>query len=109
MPDKSVRDELAELAEAVRELREDEVAAELRRLRAEMESLRAERAAHHCHGCSCTHIHWHPYTWTVPGTVTYPNYVVTCGADTNSVTTTYGVTTNAAAGVGTTYSLALGN
>ena len=78
MPDKSVRDEIAELAEAVRELRDREVADELARLRAEVEKLRSEKTAHHCHGCSCTHVHWHyPTTWTYPATVTYPNYVVT--------------------------------
>ena len=64
--DKSVREELAELTEAVRELREDEVTAEIRRLRGEVERLRAERPAHHCHGCSCMHIHWQPYTWHLP-------------------------------------------
>ena len=57
MADKSVREELAELTEAVRELREDEVTTELRRLRGEVERLRAERAVHHCHGCHCGGIH----------------------------------------------------
>lgn len=80
MADKSVRDELAELTEAVRELRDREVAAEMASLRAEVEKLRAERSAHHCHGCSCTHVHWHSGTWTYPGTVIYPNYVVSSGA-----------------------------
>jgi hypothetical protein len=103
MTDKKVSDELAELTEAVRELKDREVADTIRELRAEIEKLRAERAGHHCHGCSCTHIHWHyPATWTVPGTITYPNYVVTSG--TNTITTT-----NAAAGVGSTYTLSLGN
>lgn len=65
---KTVRDELASLTEAVRELRDDEVTAELRRLRAEVEALRAAKAAHHCSGCSCVHVHWHtfPNTWTYP-------------------------------------------
>jgi hypothetical protein len=79
MADKSVRDEIAELTEAVRELKDREVASELAGLRAEVEKLRAERATHHCHGCACMHIHWQPYTWTGTGTVTYPNYVVTSG------------------------------
>ncbi len=87
MPDKNLRDEITELTEAVRELKDREVADTLRDLRAEVEKLRAEREAHHCHGCSCMHIHWYPNTW-YPGTVTYPNYVVICGSDTNSLTTT---------------------
>ena len=70
MSDKSISDEVAALAEAVRELKDREVADTLRELRAEVEKLRAERAAHHCHGCACTHVHWYPNVWT--GTVTYP-------------------------------------
>lgn len=93
MSDKNLRNELTELTEAVRELRDREVAGELAALRAEVEKLRAERAGHHCHGCSCMHIHWQPYTWTVPGTVTYPNYMVTSG--TSTVTST-----NTMAGIG---------
>jgi hypothetical protein len=92
MSDKSIRDEVAELAEAVRELKDREVADTLRDLRAEVEKLRADRAAHHCHGCTCMHIHWQPYTWTVPGTVTYPNYVVTSGTSTAGSTTNLGLT-----------------
>jgi hypothetical protein len=92
MPDKNLRDELTELTEAVRELRDREVADTLRDLRAEVEKLRAERAGHHCHGCACTHIRWQPYTWTVPGTVTYPNYVVTTNtAGCNPAITTFGI------------------
>jgi len=80
LPDKNLRDELTELTEAVRELRDREVASELAALRAEVEKLRAERSAHHCHGCSCMHIHWYqPSTWTVG---TYPHYVVTSGTST---------------------------
>lgn len=96
MADKSVREELAELTEAVRGLRDREVADELASLRAEVEKLRAERAAHHCHGCACTHVHWHTYpnTWTIPGTVTYPNYVVTSGTSTATATSGYLTTGN---------------
>jgi len=84
MPEKSVSDEIAELAKAIGELRDREVAGELAALRAEVEKLRAERGHHHCSGCSCMHVHWHyPTTWTHQGTVTYPNYVVT-----NTMTTT---------------------
>jgi hypothetical protein len=86
--DKSLRDDVAELAEAVRELRDREVADTLRDLRAEVAQLRAERTAHHCHGCSCTHFHWQPYTWTLPGTVTHPNYTVTSGTSTAAGTAT---------------------
>ncbi len=78
MPDKNVRDEIAALTEAVRELRDREVAAELASLRAEVEKLRADQAAHHCHGCSCTHIHWSPATtWTypIPGCATQPTQI----------------------------------
>lgn len=78
----------AELAEAVRELRE------------EVARLRAERPVHHCHS-ACLHAHcnwghcgcftWHGYGTTTlqyPATVTLPNV-------------TYGtVTTNTAAFVG---------
>lgn len=68
MPDKKdVRAELAELTEAVRELKDREVADTLRDLRAEVERLRAERATHHCIGCSCMHIHWYPQTYPLPG------------------------------------------
>lgn len=83
MPDKSVRDELAELTEVVRELRDREVADTLRDLRAEVEKLRAERATHQC---TCMHVHWYP----LPGTVTYPAYTtpywqVTVGSGTSNV------------------------
>ena len=103
MTDKNLHDEIAELAEAVRELRDREVAAELAGLRAEVEKLRAERAAHQC---TCAHLHWHTYPtiWGAPA-APYPNYVVTCDADTTTITTA----TNMAAGVGSTYTLALGN
>jgi len=89
MSDKSVRDELTELTKAIHDLREREVAEELAGLRAEVEKLRAERVSHHCHGCSCMHIHWHPYTWSVPGTVTYPHYVVTSGSASATATGAY--------------------
>ena len=65
MPDKSVREELTELTEAVRELRDREVADTLRDLRAEVEKLRTERDAQHCHGCACMHIHYQ--TYPIPG------------------------------------------
>ena len=96
MSDKSISDEVAALAEAVRELKDREVADTLRDLRAEVEKLRAERAGHHCHGCACTHVHWYPNVWT--GTVTYPQtWTVTSGG------APY-VTTNVAAGGVTTLS-----
>ena len=67
MPDKNLRDEITELTEAVRDLRDREVADTLRDLRAEVEKLRAERATHHCVGCSCMHIHWYQQTYPIPG------------------------------------------
>ena len=105
MSDKSIRDEVAELAEAVRDLKDREVADTLRDLRAEVEKLRAERGAHHCHGCSCTHVHWYPNTWTHPATVTYPSYV-TFGSGVSTVSASGSLTTNA---VGVTTALSLTN
>lgn len=77
MPDKNLCDEVAELTEAVRELRDREVAAELRNLRAEVERLRADRPAHHCTGCSCVHIHWYPayQPYPIPGCAPQPTQV----------------------------------
>ena len=69
MADKDFRDEVADLAAAVRELKDREVADTLRDLRAEVELLRAERAAHHCHGCTCMHIHYQ--TYPMPGCAPY--------------------------------------
>jgi hypothetical protein len=76
MPGKGVREGLAELTGAVRDLRDREIADLVRELRAEVAQLRAERAVHHCHGCSCIHM-----TWTYPLTPsTYPAYpTVICG------------------------------
>ena len=87
MADRDLRDEVAELKNAVRELHDREVADELRSLRAEVEKLRAERAAHTCHGSCCSHVHcnhghcgcftWHGYGST---TVTYPQtFTVSAG------------------------------
>jgi hypothetical protein len=44
-----------ELAEAVRDLKDNEVAEAVRELRAEVEKLRAEREAHHCATACCGH------------------------------------------------------
>jgi len=105
MSDKSVRDELAELAEAVRELRDREVADELRSLRAEVEKLRAERAAHHC---TCAHIHW--YTSTVPGCAPYVLPQVWYGTVTSgSSDAAVRVTTSVAAAAGNPATLSISN
>ena len=98
MTAKNLRDEITELAEAVRELRDREVADTLRELRAEVEKLRAERATHHCHGCTCGHVCIHygtqlfgtsPNTWTVTsggsGVVTATNGYLT-GGNTTALT-----------------------
>jgi hypothetical protein len=78
MDGKSVRDELAELTGAVRELRDREIADVIRELRAEVAQLRAERAVHHCHGCSCVHMTWAYSPAPIPST--YPAYpTVICG------------------------------
>jgi hypothetical protein len=64
--DKSTR---TELAEAVRELR------------AEVAAFRAERAAHHCHGCGCRAWSYYPYPLT-PQPYPVP-YTVTCDTPLN--------------------------
>ena len=94
MPDKSLRDEAAELVtEAVRELRDSEVAEALRDLRAEVEKLRAGQAGCRCHGCTCTHIHW--TTYPVPGCAPYQLPQVWYGTVTTTNTSGY---VNAASG-----------
>lgn len=84
MPDKSVRDELAELTGAVRELRDREVADTLRDLRAEVEKLRAERVAHQC---SCTHVHWYQQTYPIPGCAPYVQPQIWYGTVTSGTST----------------------
>ena len=80
MTDKKRASELAaELAEAVRELPDDEVAAELRALRAEVEKLAAKRDCHTCchPHCSLGHCNcsgWHYINTTVMPTITQPFY-----------------------------------
>jgi hypothetical protein len=99
MSDKSIRDEVAELAEAVRELRDREVADELRSLRAEVEKLRAERETHTCQRCTCMHVHWQ--TYPLPGCAPYIQPQVWYGTVTAGVTAGSGytvTTTNAASG-----------
>lgn len=88
MSDETVREEIAGLAEAVRDLRDREVAGELARLRAEIEALRADASRERC----CHHPAWpypYPITWAAPAiapiTVTWP-YTVTCGDVADSVT-----------------------
>jgi hypothetical protein len=96
---------VAELAEAVRDLPDDEVAAELRALRAAVEKLSAGQ--HHCHG-SCCHRHcnwnhcncwiWHfdaaiPVYTVQPYVVTGSGTSIPCGTSvTSSVMTVYGGT-----------------
>ena len=72
MTGKKLNDEIADLTEAVRELRDREVSDTLRDLRAEVERLRAERATHHCIGCKCMHIQWYPQTYPLPGCAPVP-------------------------------------
>lgn len=98
MPGKSLHDEVAELTEAVHELRDREVAAELRDLRAEVEKLRAERAAHQC---VCTHIHWHQQTYPIPGCAPFVQPQIWCGTVTSGV--------GAAAGYSPTVTLSVSN
>ena len=98
---KNVREELASLTEAVRELRDREVADTLRELRAEVEKLRAERAAHHC---TCTHVHWYQQTYPIPGCAPAMPQVWygTVTAGTSSTTTNYAAGCNPAV---TTFSI----
>jgi len=100
MTDKTLRDEVSELTEAVHELRDREVATELRNLRAEVERLRAERATHHCTGCSCMHVHWYPQyqPYVTPGCAPQPAQVW-YGTVTSGGTSDFAVTsTNVASG-----------
>ena len=86
MTDTSLPEEVAKLTEIVRELRDREVADMLRKLRAEVEKLRAERAAHQC---TCTHIHWQ--TSPLPGCAPYIQPQIWYGtvtSDTNTFSTT---------------------
>jgi hypothetical protein len=106
---KTVPEELAELTEAVRELRDRQVADEIKALREEIERLRAKETApapsccghHHC-GC----VHWHYWpSLTYPYTVTYTQpATLTMGASGAANTGTY-MASNMTAGGGTTYSL----
>jgi len=108
MADKDLREEVAELAAAVRDLRDREVADELRSLRAEVERLRAEHTAPACHGHCCVHVHcnWgHCGCFTVhsyaigPQPYVYPQ--VWYGTVTSGGTSDFGgtvTTTNAASG-----------
>jgi len=110
MADKDVRDEVADLAAAVRELKDREVADTLRELRAEVEKFRTEREAHHCHGCTCTHIHWHQ-TYPVPGCAPYVLPQVWYGTVTTGTRAdgTYTVTTTNAAASGYNQTLGISN
>ena len=59
-----------ELADAVRDLKDNEVAEAVRELRAEVEKLRAERETHHCHSACCAVHHCncgHCGCWTFHG------------------------------------------
>lgn len=105
MPDKNLRDEITELTDAVRELRDREVADTLRELRAEVEKLRAERNAHQC---TCTHIHWQ--TYPLPGCAPYIQPQIWCGTGTAGVTPDYTVTTTNTTGYNPAVTtLSLGN
>lgn len=88
MPDKTVRDEIAELTTAIHDLRDNEVAAELRSLRAEVERLRAERA----HVCTCTHV-VQTYPVPAPPVVPWEMPRVWCGTVTGGTVGTGGTST----------------
>jgi hypothetical protein len=94
MPDdKSLPDEVAKLTEAVHELRDREVAGEIKALREEIERLRAEKDApapacyghHHCG--SYAHWHWqgcYPYMVTVGSPVYTQPTITTVSTGTNT-------------------------
>lgn len=108
MPGKSLRDEVAELTEAVHELRDREVAAELSSLRAEVERLRSERATHHCTGCSCMHVRWYPayQPYPVPGCAPQPAQVW-CGLVTSGGTSDFAMTATSGVGAAAGYNPAV--
>jgi hypothetical protein len=105
MPDKSVRDELTELTEAVRELRDREIADTLRDLRAEVEKLRAERTAYQC---ACTHVHWYTQTYQIPGCAPYVQPQIWYGTMTSGTSTASAVGTGYQS-AGSTTMLSTGN
>lgn len=78
-----LRDEVAELSEAVRDLR-DELAQE-----------RLQRAAHGCGHGRCCHAYYVPVPYTPP---VWQPYVTTCGSSTSTIQ-----------GVVTTNALTIGN
>jgi len=107
--DKTLCDEVAALTETVRELRDREMADVLRDLRAEVERLRADRATHHCTGCSCMHIHYYQQPCVIPGCAPVIPQVwcgnLTSGPGSNSVSNF----SSLAAGGVSTYQVALSN
>lgn len=103
----NLKDELAGLAEAVRELCDREVADEIRNLRAEIEKLRAERSGHHCHGCGCTHINWNYWPLPAAAPVYSATFTVSTSGTNPPVTTVSNVTAPGAAGMPTSTYLSL--
>ena len=84
---RSLPEEVAELTEAVRELRDREVAAALERLRQEIAALR-EQQAQACtghHGCHCGCWHWHVTpTWVYTAGAAQPFYPYTVSVGTST-------------------------
>jgi hypothetical protein len=111
---KITRDDLDDLLKAVRELRDSEVADVVRDLRAEVERLRAEKAApvpvpvpcvHVCH-CVLHHCNWgHCGCWTFHSYGYVPTYPLTGGVWYGTVTMGTGMASTAATPLGGNYTV----
>jgi len=113
--DTDLRTEVAELTEAIRELRDREVADEIRALRDEITALREQKAGTcHPHGgchCGCWHVHYTP-TWYYQHTVAQPHWSsgsLTVGSTTSAVNPGVYYGSSGGAGGNTTCTVSAGN
>jgi len=113
--DTGLRGEIAGLTEAVRELRDREVADEIHALKDEIAALREQqgtpaRTGHHgCH-CGCWHYHytptWYHHTFTQP---VWTGGSLTVGTTTSAVNPGVYYGSSGGAGGNTTYTVSAGN